>query len=123
MKLLDERTQVRKVAERWFRQYGEGTYGADKRGRMVGRELKALDPETATADEVAEIVGHCGWVCPQQCNECKANSWQVVQLGDEPDYESRTANVCADCLRKALSLTRNAKLSGGPTPNDTGEKP
>ena len=36
--------------------------------------------------------------------DCGTRSWRVVQFGDEPDYESNTANVCADCLRKALSL-------------------
>lgn len=104
MKLLDERTQVREVAQSWHRQYGEGTYGMDKRGRMVGRELAALNVETATAMQVAEIIGHNGWVKPQKCDECGTESWKIVQIGEEPDYESSTANICADCIRKALAL-------------------
>ena len=104
MKLLDERTQVREVAKAWNKQYGAGTYSRDKRGRMVGLELDAIDVETATAEQVAEIIGHAGWVAQAACDECGTRSWRVVQFGDEPDYESNTANVCADCLRKALSL-------------------
>ena len=108
MELFDERNQVRTVAKRWFRVYGRGTYGADKRGRMVGDELSELDVETATAEQVLEITGITGWVGKQKCDECGAESWSIVQLGEEPDYESNTSNICADCLRAALRLLGNA---------------
>jgi hypothetical protein len=107
MKLLDERTQVREVSGSWYRQYGEGTYPTDNRGRMVGKELAALDPETATAEQIAEIIGNDFWVSPSKCHECGSEGWYVVQIGEEPNYESRTANICADCLRKALALIQS----------------
>lgn len=71
MELLDERSQVRGVAKRWRAQYGEGTYGGDKRKRMVGAELAALDIETATAADVAEIVGNGSWVCMNTCHDMR----------------------------------------------------
>lgn len=104
MELLNERNQVRTVAERWRAHYGEGTYGADKRGRAVGRELAALDPETATAEQVAEIIGNRSWVGQNTCHECGAQTWSAVQLGEPPGYESRTATICANCLLSALAL-------------------
>ena len=104
MELLSERNQVRTVANRWRRQYGAGTYGGDKRVRMVGNELAALNAETATAAEVAEIVGNGSWVCKNICHECGAETWDAVQVGQPPDYESCTATICADCLRAALRL-------------------
>lgn len=102
MKLLNERNQVRGVAQRWQSQYGSSSYG----GRMhrIANELKMLDDETASASDVAAIIGNTSWVEPQTCDECGAKTWDVVQLGEEPDYESATACVCADCLRKALAL-------------------
>ena len=108
MKLLTEREQVRDVAKRWRGSYGSGTYGADKRKRNVSAELDALDPEKATAAQVAEIVGNGSWVSKESCHECGAPTWELVQLGQEPDYESSTANVCKACLLKALNLLEAA---------------
>lgn len=104
MELLNERNQVRTVASKWRKQYGSGSYGDDKRGRMVGNELDALDVETATAADVAEIVGNRSWVCKSTCHECGVETWDAVEVGEPPDYESSTATICVDCLRKALTL-------------------
>lgn len=78
--------------------------GGDKRNRPVSVELAALDKETATAEQVAEIIGNGSWVYKRACDEYGQSSWEVVQLGEEPDYESCTAEICADCLRSALKL-------------------
>ena len=104
MELLNERNQVRAVPAKWAKQYGKGTYGCDRRGRLVGKELAAMDVETATAETVAEIIGNGSWVKEQTCHECGAESWNVVQIGEPPDYESSTAIVCEGCLRAALQL-------------------
>lgn len=109
MKLLNERNQVREVAAKWRSQYGSGSYGADKRVRAVGAELAALDVETASAAEVAEIVGNNVWVRMQTCGECSVETWNIVEIGEVPNYESATAYVCRDCLLAALKLIGNAK--------------
>lgn len=109
MELLDERNQVRDAIQRWVANYGmDKTYGADKRGRKVGAELAALDAETATAEQVSAIIGNKSWVHPRSCDECGQETWQLVQIGEKPDYESSTAEVCADCLRAALRLLGDA---------------
>jgi hypothetical protein len=104
MELMNERNQVRTVAKRWRAQYGEGTYPGDKRKRMVGAELAALNAETAAAADVAEIVGNDSWVCINACHECGAKTWDAVEVGLPPDNESYTATICGDCLRAALRL-------------------
>ena len=108
MELLNERTQVRTVAQRWRAQYGAGSYSSDTRMRMVGEELAALDTETAAASEVAEIVGSGSWVSKQTCDECGAETWAAVQVGQPPNYESNTATICGSCLRAALRLLGDA---------------
>lgn len=109
MIVLDERTQVKQAIQRWVARYGlDQTYGADKRGRRVGAELMALNQETATAAEVAEIIGNSSWARERACNECGKETWDVVELGETPDYESATACVCRDCLRAALRLLGDA---------------
>lgn len=104
MKLLNERNQVRSVAKRWRSQYGGGTYGADKRNRMVGDELLLLDKETATANDVSEITANNSWVSKNNCHECGNETWDIVQVGEEPDYESYTAGICRNCLVKAINM-------------------
>ena len=108
MHLLNERNQVRKVADRWLAQYGlYGSYGADNRRRSIGRKLLALDKETATAEDVAEIIGNTSWVCQQKCGECGTKSWNIVQVGEPLDYESATAYLCVNCLRAAVKLVED----------------
>ncbi len=109
MNVLDERTQVKGAIKNWIDRYGlNRTYGADKRGRNVGKELLALNQETATADDVAEIIGNSSWAREMACSECGKKTWGIVQIGEEPDYESATAYVCSDCLRAALRLLGDA---------------
>jgi hypothetical protein len=109
MIVLDERTQVKDAIQRWVQMYGlDRTYSTDKRRRLVGAELMALDQETATAAEVAEIIGNSYWARKRACNECGKETWQVVELGEPPDYESATACICRDCLRAALRLLGDA---------------
>lgn len=100
MKLMRERDQVRSVPSRWRAQYrnwpGEWQECADR--------LQALDPETASADDVAAITGNRAWAQPLECNECGTKTWDIVRVGEEPDHESNTAYMCADCLRAALRL-------------------
>lgn len=110
MKRYSERELVRTVAERWRKQYGRdpsGIFGGRDKA-VILRQLEALDVETATAGDVAAIIGNKSWVSPDACDECGTASWSNVQVGQEPDYESATATLCADCLRKALALAEGA---------------
>ena len=109
MKHLNERTQIKDAIKNFVRTYGLGTYGADKRGRSICKELLALDPETATASEIAEIIGNKHWVRERTCSECGKQTWDIVEIGEEPDYESATAEICLDCLKKAVNLIENQK--------------
>jgi hypothetical protein len=105
MKLMNERNQVRGIAKRWRAQYG--AYKDWK--QEVTRKLDAIDDETATAADVAAIIGNETWAEPRTCHECGEASWDVVQVGEEPDYESATALVCVHCLRKAIALVTGEK--------------
>lgn len=66
--------------------------------RALGRE--------PTPDEVEAILGHS---IDGHCNECGKRVQRLVRLGDEPDYESNTAYICIDCLRRAITALEEAK--------------
>jgi len=95
MLVLRMRDQLRGVAKKWVSHYGYSKEG-------IAEKLNALDVETATPEDVSRIIGNSSWVCEKTCHECGSESWDVVQLGEEPDYESNTANICRSCLEKAL---------------------
>lgn len=99
MKLMTERGQILGVAERWADQYG-GEKGE------IHAALVALNKETATADDVKQIIGNGSWVMKPACDECDIETWDVVQMGEPPDYESRTVYLCAGCLKKAIDLLK-----------------
>lgn len=46
----------------------------------------------------------------QSCDECEGATGQpLAQVGEEPDYYSGTANMCLDCLRKAVALLESVE--------------
>lgn len=68
---------------------------------QLKQQLEALgaDPHP---DDVDRIAGKSWtWI---RCNECEEQVDKVVQLGNEPDYESSTAWICENCIAKALLL-------------------
>ena len=107
MKLITIRSQIQDVAGRWAIQYYSN--GERARDKKILQALLALNTATATAEDVAAIIGNPTWVCPQTCSECK-NEYvdAVVEVGEEPNYGSNTAWLCRDCLIKALALMDSA---------------
>jgi len=114
MKLITERDKIRGVAEAWKRQYfhcnNRKWGGTLKRPSTeeVYSNLLALDTKTATPEDVAKIIGNGSWA-RLTCNDCRKDVKAVVECGEEPDYESSTANLCVDCLKVALGLLEGAK--------------
>lgn len=107
MRLLDEKTQVKNAIIEFTRELGDGSYLGDKRGRMVGAELKALDPELVNAAQIAEIIGNATHVAPQTCSECGTVTWHIVEVGEPSNFDSATALLCETCLEAALVLVRS----------------
>lgn len=98
MKSLNERDQVRNV----LRQFARNVSGGG-----LSIKLQALDRETATADDVGRILGNHSWVTPAVCDECDAQTYDMLQLGkphDDWDSNGNAFNVCRSCLVKAIAL-------------------
>lgn len=101
MKLITRQTEANKAAASWERQYANGKFGYDK--LLILENLKALG-KTPIPDEVDEVIGNGSWT-RTRCHCCGDDSGvDVVQVGEEPDYESATACICKPCLLKALAL-------------------
>lgn len=107
MQIITERDSIKDAITFFIAQYGKGSYGADTRGIRVGEELSKLNKETVSAEEVNTLIGS-DWTS-KTCNECGVKVKTVMQMGEDLDYDSRTANICLDCLKKAVKLMEQNK--------------
>lgn len=95
---------VRRVAAQFKRQYfrngewSEAHFGP-ARDHAVTHQMIVDAGDNVAAIDIA--IGSVSWT-RLKCDECDRDVLSVVQLGQEPDYESATANVCFDCIRRAL---------------------
>jgi hypothetical protein len=48
----------------------------------------------------------------RKCDECGEDSDTLVQVGEEPDIESSTAELCLGCVKKAYDLISGECLLG-----------
>lgn len=101
MKVITERDKIRDVAEDWRKQYADSDgflEAFEKLGIYV--RLTKLDVATATAEDVAKIIGNDSWT-RLECQECGKDVKALIEIGSPPDYESSTARVCLSCIGEA----------------------
>lgn len=103
MKIITERVLIKEVAKRWKEQYPNSE-------QDIYQKLKLLNKETATAKDVENIIGNSSWTNIPRCDECGQETEIVIQLGEEPDYESSTiVIICEDCLKQAIKAVEGGK--------------
>ena len=101
MKVITREWLAVLAASKWKQTYfrkGEWQYGNDK--EVIYYKLVALGYHPNYKD-VDEAIGNTSWT-NIYCNECNESVLKVIQLGEEPDYESSTACICKSCLLKAM---------------------
>jgi hypothetical protein len=111
MKIFTERSQILDSAKRW-EEYNIANNGWASSRMSITRkheildELKATDLHIATSDEVNKITEY-PYIQKKMCDECREKTWDVVEIGELPNYESATAMVCLNCLHEAIGLFKN----------------
>lgn len=116
MNITTQRDLIRAVAKRWKDQYcrcGEWDkspavsfvtgkqFFKDK--EKIGKQLSTIDLETATAEQVNEIIGNDAWT-NLTCNECGQSVTALITVGQKPGWESATASLCRNCIAKAAAM-------------------
>lgn len=101
MIVITEKDLIKTVCERWKDTYGARWYNnpENRKHLEIYERLKRL--KNPTSDEIAAIIGNRSWTT-LQCDECEQDVLKVVELGQEPDFESRTVHLCQYCLQKAI---------------------
>ena len=67
--------------------------------------MKTLDLASCTVAQFNDAMEVTHWL-DNRCDECDGDFDTVVQLGQEPDYESKTVEICMDCLVKSIQLLK-----------------
>lgn len=122
MKIRTQRQLIQAVAKRWRQQYQpfkpDAILHGGKTKQEIADALDKLDGDTATAEDVNAIIGNDSWT-DLKCDECKEYVTATIEVGDEPDYESHTAELCLNCAEKAAALIRGMRVQS----DGEGEKP
>lgn len=105
MKVITRQGLANSAPARWAEVYGNGHFASQPDKQEVLAKLAAL-AHPIDPDKVDAIIGNTSWTT-QSCHECGRESELVIEVGQEPDYESCTANMCIGCLEAALSLASN----------------
>jgi len=111
MKLITRLARAAMAEKRWYEQYAKtesswesaSVWTSDKRTKRQIHELLVSFGSNPSAEDVNSAIGNTSWTdC--NCDECGKSVESLVQIGEEPNYESCTAEVCFPCLKKALKL-------------------
>ena len=106
MRIITTKQLALKATDRWYSQYFKNgnwaRHGNDK--REIYENLEKLG-ENPTPKQVNETIGNDSWT-RLRCHECKEHVDLVVEVGEEPDYESSTANLCKSCLTSLYELIK-----------------
>lgn len=85
MKLINDRTVILNIAERWKQQYfynGKWNSLYESDSEKIYLALNALDRNTATSNDIKNIIGNDSWAGPYKCHECKAVVDSLVTIGE-----------------------------------------
>ena len=102
MPIFTTESVTKEVPKRWRQQYPENS--GDK--YVIWKNLRA--EKNLTAKKCEKIIGNSSWT-RISCDQCKKEVSWAIQLGDEPDYESRTVLICKECLGEAIKTIKESE--------------
>lgn len=103
---MHRRDIIRNARQTWNEQYrrypDEKVVGWSKTrtAESIRTALENLDLETCSSTDIDAAIATTGWA-DNKCDTCGKNCAVVLRLGEEPDYEARWWDICADCLMEA----------------------
>lgn len=103
MRLIGTRERIWNVAESYRRQYGRNPVERFRDGKSsasIQAALDAINPGTATAGEVAAIIGNDSWSY-NSCAECGERIEDALEIG----HSDSPLCLCPQCIRNAYEMT------------------
>jgi hypothetical protein len=112
MEIITKQSIIANVAEAFKDQYyskGWSTRCAF-RSEYTYEQIYHKLLEAKTEEDVSSAIGNDSWT-RNKCHECGLDCDTVIVLGEEPDYESNTAQICPSCIKKAVDLVNGHQLT------------
>ena len=108
MKIITRQMLADQAAQKWYQQYANSSWWLSSNKRATHEALLALG-EHPKPEDVDRVIGNGSWT-NLSCHECGNGRVDcVVEVGEPPDYESRTAQLCLDCIDKITALAAEAR--------------
>lgn len=101
MRIITRQETANNVTARWKKQYKNPMYASSDKSDILTK-LQALE-DTPDPDQIDVIIGNKSWT-RVTCHECDTEISPVIELGQEPNYDSYTACICLSCLTKAIKI-------------------
>ena len=116
MKVITRSSLAKCAAKHWKTQYCDPSskcyadpYDTELRKQTYQRLIALGDKPDP--DEVDSIIGNTSWTRTPKCNECNTYDHAIIiELGDEPDYDSNTVWICLGCITKLNQLIGELEL-------------
>lgn len=105
MELQTKKMLIDGIASKWRKQYFRKGAWYDSNKKEIYETLLKLD--NPSEDEVTKAIGNGYWT-KNKCNECEEDVFATVVVGEPLSYDSYTAYLCPQCLRKALDIVSGA---------------
>lgn len=96
---ITERSLILGAVHQW---QGNSYYTTKKKHKDILNKLKALDLNTATANEINEIVGSLLVFC--SCDHCDSEEYPFVEIGERIPYECTSQTLCLKCMKDAVAV-------------------
>ena len=102
MKFISERDMIREAIRQFIGTYGPKT-DLHTKFKKKWDMVASLDPLTCTGDELREAIGTDSWG-KETCHECQQEVTSIFQVGEEPNHEEGSANLCPSCVDVLIAL-------------------
>ena len=114
MRIITRRDLIKNIAKQWKQAFyhndgDKWRYASTVQAELVYDKLQELDLKACSREEVDGVTGKEYWT-EIICDECKKDVDVVIQVGENEDHDSRTANVCPECFGRAMSMMRKEQV-------------
>lgn len=108
--LITRQYLANNAAKRWKVQYAnsEQIFKNNKISTDIYDQLIGLGP-TPNPDDVDKIIGSSSWTQVPNCEQCDKEVGAVIEVGEQPGWDSRTCYLCKECITNLYNFIQGSK--------------
>lgn len=103
MEIITQKDLIKNVYIEWAEQYDLRSKDTPESFKKIGKKLKELDLNKASAEEVNKIIGNNTWTTVS-CDECSRNVDHAIY------FDKADMIICVECLSEAITKLANQQI-------------